>query len=42
VWTGEIKDGEYYAINGVYNYRLTYESTDGQVGTRKGMIFMIR
>lgn len=42
VWTGEFQNGEHYASNGVYNYRLTYESTEGDVGVRKGVIFMIR
>lgn len=42
VWTGEVQNGAHYASNGVYNYRLTYESTEGDVGVRKGVIFMIR
>jgi gliding motility-associated-like protein len=42
VWTGEFQDGSHYSPDGIYSYRLTYESTEGHVGTRKGIIFLLR
>jgi gliding motility-associated-like protein len=42
VWTGEFQDGSHYSPDGIYSYRLSYESTEGDVGTRKGIIFLLR
>jgi gliding motility-associated-like protein len=41
-WTGEVKEGTHYSPDGLYHYRLSYESSEGDVGTRKGVIFLLR
>jgi gliding motility-associated-like protein len=42
VWTGEMNEGSFYSPDGIYSYHLTYESTEGDVGTRKGIIILVR
>lgn len=41
-WTGEADNGEYYVRDGVYFYRIEYESVKGNVGDRVGHITHVR
>jgi len=42
VWTGDVRDGEFYGNGAVYFFRATYESISGEAGERIGHIVMVR
>ena len=41
-WTGQVNAGEYFTSDGVYQYRLTYETNLKEVGERSGNIIILR
>ncbi len=42
VWTGDVLGGDYYAGDGLYFFKLKFESADGITGKREGHIILIR
>ena len=42
VWTGQVESGDYFVPDGVYHYRLTYETGLKELGERSGSITVIR
>ncbi len=41
-WTGQVEAGEYYTPDGIYQYRLSYETVLKEVGERSGNIIILR
>jgi gliding motility-associated-like protein len=41
-WTGNVLGGEYYGMNDVYNYIITYVTLDGKVHEDQGMVILLR
>jgi gliding motility-associated-like protein len=41
-WTGNVIGGEYYGMNDVYNYIITYVTLDGRPHEDRGMVVLLR
>lgn len=42
VWTGDVKNGEHYAADGVYHYLISFETESAEVIEKTGSIIVVR
>ncbi|MBX7051795.1 MAG: gliding motility-associated C-terminal domain-containing protein [Flavobacteriales bacterium] len=41
-WDGSVRGGEYYAMNGIYNWQIRYTTSRLEAGERRGFVMLIR